>query len=32
MYFFVEPIATAALNNIMKPHLVSHVSNTRKYT
>ena len=31
MYFFAEPNAATALNDVMTSHLVLHVSNTRKY-
>ena len=31
MYFFVEPNAATALNEVMMSHLVLYVSNTRKY-
>jgi len=31
MWFFVETNAAAALNDVMTPYLVLHVSNTRTY-
>ena len=31
MYFFVEPNAATAFNDVMTLHLVLHVSNTRTY-